>query len=138
MIADDDVTRWIRQLGEGDEAAAERIWERYFDRLVRLVRERLQGSPRRAADEEDVALSALYSCFRGVTAGRYPLLLDREDLWRVLVTISAHKALDQMRAARAALDGWIGPYPASSIRHPESDTFARHQTIRRPMPSSPI
>lgn len=105
MNADTDITRWIRQLGRGDETAAQRIWERYFDRLVRLVRERLDGSPRRAADEEDVALSALHSCFRGVTAGRYPLLVDREDLWRVLVTISAHKALDQMRAARAAKRG---------------------------------
>jgi DNA-directed RNA polymerase specialized sigma24 family protein len=47
----------------------------------------------------------MHSCFRGVAAGRYPLLKDREDLWRVLVTISAHKALDQLRAARAAKRG---------------------------------
>ena len=36
------VTRWIGELREGDPAAAGAVWERYFDRLVRL-RKRLAG-----------------------------------------------------------------------------------------------
>src|SRR5262249_3257139 len=52
------VTVWIEQLRAGDSAAAERLWEGYYRRLVRLARHKLLGRPRAAADEEDVALSA--------------------------------------------------------------------------------
>ncbi len=93
----DDVTRWIRRLADGDELAAQRIWERYFEDLTRLARKRLAGLPRRAADEEDVALSAMNSFYRGALAGRFPQLSDREDLWKLLVTITARKATAQRR-----------------------------------------
>src|SRR5262249_9985475 len=55
------VTRWIRAIKRGADSAAPRLWERYFDPLVRLAKARLGRSPRRVADEEDVALSALNS-----------------------------------------------------------------------------
>jgi hypothetical protein len=48
----DDVTHWLGRLKEGDRAAAQPLWERYFRRLVGLARERLRGLPRAAADEE--------------------------------------------------------------------------------------
>jgi hypothetical protein len=56
MSATGSVSHWIRQLQAGDPAAAEPLWQRYFRRLVGLARARLRGAPRRAADEEDVAL----------------------------------------------------------------------------------
>ena len=34
------VTRWIGGLRAGDGEAAQALWERYFDRLVRLARKR--------------------------------------------------------------------------------------------------
>jgi hypothetical protein len=34
--------------------AAQELWERYFRRLVGLARKRLKGTPRQAADDEDV------------------------------------------------------------------------------------
>jgi hypothetical protein len=45
--------------------------------MVGLARARLQGLPRRAADEEDVALSAFASFCRAAEAGRFPRLCDR-------------------------------------------------------------
>src|SRR4051812_13406606 len=60
-----DVTGWLRQLEAGDREAAQPLWERYFRRLVGLVRARLQGMPSTAADEEDVALSAFDRFCRG-------------------------------------------------------------------------
>src|SRR6185312_13453068 len=59
------VTYWLAQLRAGVQDAAQPLWERYFQRLVGLARIRLQGAPRRAADEEDVALSAFGSFCRG-------------------------------------------------------------------------
>ncbi len=59
------VTLLLQQLHSGQRDAAEALWRLYFPRLVRLARSHLQGLPRRAADEEDVALSAFDSFCRG-------------------------------------------------------------------------
>jgi DNA-directed RNA polymerase specialized sigma24 family protein len=88
------VTYWLRQLEAGDPAAARPLWERYFTRLVRLARDKLRGARPRAADEEDVALSAFDSFCRGAAQGRFPRLDDRNNLWGVLFTLTARKAVD--------------------------------------------
>jgi DNA-directed RNA polymerase specialized sigma24 family protein len=97
MSSEGSVTRWFAQLQEGDPAAAQQLWERYFQRLTGLARNKLQGAPRRAADEEDVALSAFDSFCRCAEAGRFPQLADRDSLWQLLVTITARKAAHQVR-----------------------------------------
>ena len=91
------VTRWIGPLKAGDVEAAQALWDRYFDGLVRLARTRLRDAPRAAADEEDVALSAIHCLCRGAAAGRFPQLADRDNLWRLLATIAAQKAVDLQR-----------------------------------------
>ena len=93
------VTRWLSALKAGDLAAAQPLWERYFDRLVRLARRKI-GAARRGraeADEEDAALSAFDSFCRRAAEGRFPRLDDRDDLWRLLVEITSCKAADQLR-----------------------------------------
>jgi RNA polymerase sigma factor (sigma-70 family) len=97
MSPEGSVTRWLGPLQEGDPAAAQQLWERYFRRLVGLARKKLQGAPRRAADEEDVALSAFDSFCRNAEQGRFPQLGDRDSLWRLLVTITARKAAHHLR-----------------------------------------
>lgn len=104
-MADDSVTQWLDRLKAGDPAAAEPLWGRYFPRLVELARARLADAPRRAADEEDVALSAFDSFCRDVAAGRLPRLDDRDDLWRVLLLITAQKATDLGRREAAGKRG---------------------------------
>jgi DNA-directed RNA polymerase specialized sigma24 family protein len=90
----DSVTRWISALKEGDQSAAQGLWEAYFRRLVGLAHARLRDAPRRIADEEDVALSAFDSFCRGAQARRFPRLDDRNDLWQILVLITVRKAID--------------------------------------------
>jgi RNA polymerase sigma factor (sigma-70 family) len=94
---DDPVTRWIEGLKAGDEAAVADLWNRYFDRLVQLARQRLGTTPRRVADEEDVALSVFRCLCAGAEHGRLAEISDRGDLWRVLVTMTMRKAIDQQR-----------------------------------------
>src|SRR4051794_2313341 len=93
------VTGWIGDLKAGDDDAATRLWSRYFDDLVRLARHRFQQSPRVAAGEgsEDIALSAFQNLCQGVAAGRFDRLNNRDDLWRLLVVITARKVLDEIR-----------------------------------------
>jgi DNA-directed RNA polymerase specialized sigma24 family protein len=93
-------TYWLGDLKAGDRAAAQRLWERYFTELVRLAHARLRAAPRAAEDEEDVALSALDSFCIAATHGRFPRLNDRNDLWRILVTVTDRKASDLMRRQR--------------------------------------
>jgi DNA-directed RNA polymerase specialized sigma24 family protein len=94
MSSPQPVTWWLDQLKGGDPDAAQKLWEGYFQRLVGLARKKLQGARRRMADEEDVALSAFDSFCRGAAQGRFPRLNDREDLWQLLVVITARKAVD--------------------------------------------
>jgi DNA-directed RNA polymerase specialized sigma24 family protein len=97
MAEEGSVSRWLGPLQEGDPAAAQQLWERYFLSLVELARQRLRQAPRRAADEEDVALSAFDSFCRNAGRGRFPDLRDRDDLWRVLAVITARKASHLVR-----------------------------------------
>jgi DNA-directed RNA polymerase specialized sigma24 family protein len=92
------ISRLVRQLKTGDEAAARALWDRYCDRLVRLARGKLRWqTARRVADEEDVALSAFNSLCLGAREGRFPALAERNALWGLLVFITAQKAADVIR-----------------------------------------
>jgi DNA-directed RNA polymerase specialized sigma24 family protein len=94
MADDSRTTHWLAALQAGEEGAARQLWEQYYARMVALASRKLQGVNRRAADEEDVALSAIESFCAGLRAGRFPDITDRHDLWRLLVVITARKAAD--------------------------------------------
>jgi len=97
MASEGSVTDWLGRLKAGDPAAPQQLWERYFLRLVALARTKLRSHRRRDADEEDVALSAFDTFCRNAEQGRFPQLLDREGLWRLLVIITARKAAHHLR-----------------------------------------
>lgn len=97
MSSDEAVTHWIGGLKSGDPAAIQKLWELYFEKLVFMARKKLQMASRRVSDEEDVALSAFNSFCQGVAKGNFPDLEDRDNLWRILVVITARKAIDQIQ-----------------------------------------
>ena len=115
------VTRWLGDLKTGGDAAAQHLWERYFDRLVRLARRKLgaRAGIGAAEDEEDAALSAFDSFCRGAAQGRYPRLADRDDLWRLLVVITVRKAFDQVERQAAAKRGAARSVCESDLAHGE-------------------
>lgn len=88
---------YLTDLEQGDPRAVELMWNEYFQKLVRLAGRRLGNLPKRQADEEDIALSAMHSFVRGAQAGRFPRLDDEHDLWRVLVVITARKISTQRK-----------------------------------------
>jgi DNA-directed RNA polymerase specialized sigma24 family protein len=130
------VTYWIGQLKGGDPAAAQELWQAYFQRMVELARQKLAGMPRRVADEEDVALSAFHSFCQGAGRGRFPQLSDRNSLWPLLVAITANKAVDLLRhegrrkrgggqadAPEAELDQLIGREPTPEFAVAVAEEF---------------
>jgi RNA polymerase sigma factor (sigma-70 family) len=97
MTSGGSITGWIQRLKAGDRAAAGPLWEAYFHRLVALARARLRAGLRRAADEEDVALSAFGSFCRRAEQGQFPRLEDRDDLRKLLFVLTVRKAIDRAR-----------------------------------------
>ena len=131
MSSHGSVTRWVQALKGGEAAAAQPLWERYYRRLVTLARAKLRSTRRREADEEDVVQSAFHSFFQGVSRDRFPQLNDRDNLWRLLVVITARKALDQLARQRAKRrgGGTVGGESRISSREPDSDQAAIEQVI---------
>ena len=97
MVGDEPVTCWLRQLEAGDEDAARLLWQRYYRELVELARARLGTTPRRVADEEDVALSVLRCLYEGAARGQFAELVNRGELWQLLAAITGRKVIDQQR-----------------------------------------
>ena len=106
MSLSESVTDWLLQLQAGEAVAVQKLWQRYFPRMVDLARRQLHSVPRRVADEEDVALNAFDSFCRAVDAGRYPDLQDRHGLWQVLLTLTINKAIDLVNHSRRDKRAW--------------------------------
>jgi DNA-directed RNA polymerase specialized sigma24 family protein len=99
------VTLWLDQLKAGDAPAVQPLWERYYRQIVGLARHRIAGLRDRAAGGEDLALSAFHSFYQGFERGRFPRLEDRDDLWQVLIMLTAQKAVSLRRRERRAKHG---------------------------------
>jgi RNA polymerase sigma factor (sigma-70 family) len=97
------VTRLIYLLRSGDMAvrdmAASMIWQRYFRDLLSLARRNLDRRARHRADEEDV-LQSMFRSFCARQARGDFRLADRDELWRLLVTITLRKARNMSKAHR--------------------------------------
>jgi RNA polymerase sigma factor (sigma-70 family) len=124
MPAGGSISALIAQLQSGDHAAAQPLWERYYPQLIDLARQHLRGTSRRAADEEDVALSAFDSFCRGAQAGRFPQLKDRDGLWALLVLITVRKAADLANYNRRARRGRDRVRGDSALRPIEGETVS--------------
>ena len=91
------ITHRIGGLKGGDPEVMDRLWARDFERLAALARKRLQASRRASLGaDEDIALSALNSLWVRASGGRLPELSGRDELWRLLVVITARKAASRV------------------------------------------
>jgi RNA polymerase sigma factor (sigma-70 family) len=99
--SNDSISEWLGRLKAGEVEAAQNLWDRYSEELLRVAKQRLGTSPRGIGDEEDVALSVFGSIFRGVADGRFDKVLNRDELWWLLLTITKRKAVDHIRRETA-------------------------------------
>ena len=97
----DSPTYWLPALQQGNEQAAERLWREYFVKIVRLAKRRMEGLRLRAADEEDVALSAMNSFCR-LAQNREEPIADSTELWKLLATIVKRKVNKERQRQFAA------------------------------------
>src|SRR5262245_58568346 len=99
------VTEWLNDLKAGNANAAQKLWERYIEQVVRLANRRLGTRPRRAVDERDIAQEVFASFFRSVEARRFSRLDDRNDVWQVLILLTDRKANAHLRRELAEKRG---------------------------------
>lgn len=97
MNSENEVTLWLDQLKNDCSAAAQMLWDAYFQQMVQIARKRLPRTPNQVSDEEDVALSAFKSFCMGIKEGRFEHLVNRDGLWPFLVAITMNKAKQTAR-----------------------------------------
>ena len=105
MDGSSSISQWIAGLKAGEAEAAQRLWERYSERLTELARRRLRDVPKRGADEEDVVQSVFHALCRGASAGRFENIRDRDDVWWLLLKITRQKVIDHLRRETAKKRG---------------------------------
>ena len=91
MSDDDSISHWLTLLTSGDRSAVSPLWDHYFRRLVELAPEITRAVAR--LRRRGGCGPQRFDCFcRGAEQGRFPDLKDRDDLWRLLLVITARKA----------------------------------------------
>lgn len=98
------ITFWIDALQDDHPEAITALWNRYFGKLVRLA-DKMLGERRRVLDGEDVAVSVFDALSRAATRGDLERMHDREELWRLLVTMTRRKVIDELRHDQRAKRG---------------------------------
>ena len=111
---DKDLTQRIDGLTQGDQDEAQWLVDRYYVQLVGLAKRKLASMPPQVADDEGAVISAFRSFFSGVRVGQFPTLDSRDDLWKVLATLTARKAVAQIR------HHWRKRGEAGNIRDPSA------------------
>jgi DNA-directed RNA polymerase specialized sigma24 family protein len=140
MASTHSVTRWLQQLKQGDRQAVGPLWERYFTRLVQLVRSQFPCMPAKgAASAEDAALEAFASFCRRAEEDGFAHLFDRDDLWQILVVLAFRKRCNQIqyerRQRRRPAGGRV--YAASALEQDSDEAGALFTNMlsREPEPS---
>jgi hypothetical protein len=100
------VSLLIEKLKAPDRAefqdAAAKLWQRYALDLLSIARRRLeQAGIRHREDEEDVLQSVYRVLASGNTAEKYKDLNNREDLWKLLLTITHRRISNKIKRHRS-------------------------------------
>jgi RNA polymerase sigma-70 factor (ECF subfamily) len=88
------------RLRAGDPRAAEEVFHRFSESLIRLARDRLSTKINGRVDAEDVVQSAYRSFFSTTREGDYSFERWRE-VWLLLVAITMNKLRDQVKRHQA-------------------------------------
>ncbi len=92
------ITRLIPGVRDGDGLAVSELWRRYVFRVKGLAGPLRQTASPGVGDVDDVTQSAFNAFFAAAADGRIDDLGGRDDLWRLLATISRRKAIDRLRS----------------------------------------
>lgn len=126
------VTEWLERVKDGDDDAAQNLWDRYVGQLIRLAARKL-GQSTGIEDEQDAVVVAFHDFLHGVSDRRFSRLNDRHDLWQILAMLTDRRIIDQKRRTGSRVQGTItGESPLSGSGSPGSNPLNQ---IRCPGPT---
>jgi RNA polymerase sigma-70 factor (ECF subfamily) len=96
-----DDLQLIAEFQAGSESAAQALFDRYCERLMRLAKRRIGQRMTSRVDPEDVVQSAYRTFFTQVKNDEFSFH-EQDDLFKLLVRLTVHKALRQIAYHRAA------------------------------------
>lgn len=91
----------LKQIECGDADAEQRLWDRFYVRLMRFIESKLRhrNVPSGLLDEEAVAASVFESIFKCVKRGRLQNLANWGELSQLLYAMTNRKFVDHWRKA---------------------------------------
>jgi RNA polymerase sigma factor (sigma-70 family) len=139
----------VRRVGHGCEAAADRLFRRYADRLRALAKRKLPADITPRVDADDIVQSVFRRFFESAQLGNYAAPTG-DDLWNLLLVITLNRlrtVKTQERAAKrdsrrnvhfggdqGSLErtaGWRGEQPDAVFRLVIDEAIARMPTAYR-------
>lgn len=127
-MSENSITRILTSTQAVDEAGAEAIWREFFPRLLRVIEAKLHDVPKRVVDRDDIAQNAMHSLFKGLQGQRFSNVSNCDELWRLLVTITARKISAQRRRSLAAKRGG-GQVRGESVFQRDTDAYGINQIL---------
>lgn len=91
----------LRRFRAGNEDAATALYLRYAERLSRLANREVSPDLARRVDSDDIVQSVFRTFFRRAANGQYDVV-DREDLWKLLLVMALNKIRSSGSFHRAA------------------------------------
>ena len=129
-MIDEETQQIVQRFREGDSRAADELFSRYVDRLLRLAQSRLSAKLGRRVDAEDIVQSAYRSFFSRAREGQF-VLAASGDLWRLLAAITLNKLKGQAEyhaAGKRALSAEQSARTVPDAPLAEWDGLAREPT----------
>jgi RNA polymerase sigma factor (sigma-70 family) len=90
----DDLS-WFELFRKGDEAAAQELFDRYVDQVMKLARRHLHRPMAGRVDPEDIAQSVFRTFFIRARQGQFQIE-EADDLCKLLARITVHKTFRQI------------------------------------------
>ena len=91
------VTGLIGRVKKQDSVAAHELWRRYFTQLHHVAKKNFGDSHSPEADEEDAASMAFHAMLDGFKSGRFAKINNRDEFWRMVVTITKRNVVKIQR-----------------------------------------
>tara|TARA_R110002095_G_scaffold116835_1_gene101910 strand:- start:4795 stop:5400 length:606 start_codon:yes stop_codon:yes gene_type:complete len=121
------VTTWVKALKEGEAEAAQKLWNRYFEKLVAQAEMRIRNCPQGTLEAEDIAVSVFESLWRGANEGRFQKLQNRDELWWLLLALTKRKVASHIRKETALKRG--GNSTQKSLNNDKDSGYTFEQLV---------
>lgn len=99
------ITVWLRSFEQGNQLAAQKLWDCYFQQIFAFAEKRTRGKFQAKVDPEGIAASVFKSLWRGAQDGRLGTVADRNELRALLLSIAKQKVIDRIRREKAQKRG---------------------------------